>query len=254
MPARARAPPRGGRASRSGSARAGESSSSASDSGSLASGSAAEICAARLRIASTGRSARPATRYPASEASSSATGPPIRRRVEQVRERLVAVVGRRAHHHDQRPLAGVGRPREQALPPSSPGIDERSKKVSPPARFGARPRSARRPPVSCGVASTIAPLGVSTCAKLSSGRSGPPDPRGRYRTRATSAARSSARFQALVDRLVELVLLAQVDEQSQRREDQCHHNGEGERHPVRIGIPAHRPPSPPERPPSSRSR
>ena len=53
-------------------------SSSASGNGNLTSGSDAEIAAACRRIVSTGSNARPDTAYPAAEASSSATGIPMK--------------------------------------------------------------------------------------------------------------------------------------------------------------------------------
>ena len=147
-----------------------------------------EISPARRRIASTGRRPALASRYPSSDASRTAIGPPTANdaaRPDSVSSRSSSdwptaktapssTVSARRRTSPRRP--GRRRPpgrRAPALFPSMPGTRARRKNVPPaPARTAEAPSSAgpRRPPT----LSSTSPSALSTCANPSSASSGAP--------------------------------------------------------------------------------
>ena len=227
--ARARARPRAGRASAFRVSPRRRSSSWAPGTGSRWPGSAAEISAARRRIASTGRSAAPTVHVRGQRREQERDRPPDQeQRRSRLRERFVAVAERGADDRRSawRPSNANGRG-EEAL-----GLGARA--ATRGARRGrcrrAWPRRPRR------AASTGRPRGLRPV----DGRVEEPPVRredlGEARSAGSRAALSAAsprpsssltriardqllaaRLEVLVDRVVEVVLEAQVEEEPGRR-------------------------------------
>ena len=132
---------------------------------------------------------------------------------------------------------------------SIPGRPARSKKVGD-GRRPAPARDRRRAPAgrrSCGVESTIRPLGVRTWAKLSSrsisdASCDRPEVAFRARGRGPTTSPARERSPLSIDSS-SLRFQAEVEEEADRDQDQRHRRREGERHPQADRDPAHRPPS-----------
>ena len=184
---------------------------------------------ARRRIASTGRKAAPASTYPASAASTSASGPADEQLPPQALERLLADVERARQHERELLVRAADRDREQAPASAPPGHVDRRAHRGPEktVRSSAALSSGARPG---GGDSATPPPRASTCA-----RSRPRVAGSRVERRLASPQPQRRlgrlREQRLVDRVEEIRADPQVDEPAQRREHERHCRRERQRQP-----------------------